>query len=173
MLGEISNKRLHARAAEQFVQGLAHQAVFLDSGMMAREEGYHGFGTVPLLSVSLFSEPFIVDRYDPLRFSMTSDAVTSAVLKRFNSAAERCYLTLIENGNTDRARVAFSIHHFYESAFFRIWKIQQAENSDHQFEHEVHRAVEFLQLSSQTSCLIPYPPRHAGLVCDRSYRSSL
>jgi hypothetical protein len=91
LLQELEQKRLHSRGAEQFVRELARQAILADDSMMEREIGYHGFGTVSLLSNSLFSQPFVLRAYDPLgsfRF-MGSGHVTAAVLKRFNSAAEK------------------------------------------------------------------------------------
>jgi hypothetical protein len=62
MLNKIIDDQLHARNAEQFVRELAHQAILRDDSMMAREVGYHGFGTAPLLSDSLFTERFIRPR---------------------------------------------------------------------------------------------------------------
>jgi hypothetical protein len=142
MLREISEKRLYAQGAEQFIRELAHQAILRDDGMMAREVGYHGFGTAPLLSDSLFSDPFIL-RYDPLdSFHVASgDVVTAATLKRFNSAAERSYLTLIEEHKTDRAQIAFSIESFYRTVFMRAWNIQEAGNRDFHLTWEMNNAV--------------------------------
>lgn len=56
ILQEISTKRLYARSADAFVRELARQAILRDDSIMAREVGYHGFGTAPLLSERLFSD---------------------------------------------------------------------------------------------------------------------
>jgi hypothetical protein len=142
ILREISEKRLHARGAEQFIRELAHQAILRDDAMMAREVGYHGFGTAPLLSDSLFSDPFIL-RYDPLdSFHVASgDVVTAALLKRFNSAAERSYLALIEERHIYHAQVAFSIASFYRTVFMRAWEIQRTGERDFQLTFQMHDAV--------------------------------
>jgi hypothetical protein len=118
---QIGAERLYASTAQQFIREVAHQAIIRDDSIMARETGYHGFGTAPLLSEALFSEWFIVLRYNPLEsfFSSLGYHVTAKLLKRFNGAAERCYLTLIQNGHIDHAQVAFSIESFYRSVFVR------------------------------------------------------
>ena len=112
--------------------------------MMAREVGYHGFGTAPLLSDSLFSEWFIIARYNPLEsfFTTSSDTVTPSIVKRFNSAAERCYNTLIETRSTDRSLAAFSIQRFYRTVFMRAWEIQKADESDYHLLLEMQYGVE-------------------------------
>jgi hypothetical protein len=141
-LREISAKHLFAHGAEQFVRQLAHQAILRDDGMMAREVGYHGFGTAPLLSESLFSDLFMLERYNPLgSFYVRGDVITTTMLKRFNSAAERCYLTLIEEHHTQRAQVVFSIASFYRSVFMRAWKIQKQDDYDYQLTSEMWNAV--------------------------------
>ncbi len=74
ILKELEEKRLHTRGAEQFVRELARQAILRDDSMMEREVGYHGFGTAPFLSDSLFSQPFILRAYDPLDAFRFSDS---------------------------------------------------------------------------------------------------
>jgi hypothetical protein len=87
MLREVSNHKLYARGAEQFIRELAYQAIMRDNGMMAREVGYHGFGTAPLLSDSLFSDWFIIKQYNPFDFFFAvSDALKPSI---FDSAAAR------------------------------------------------------------------------------------
>jgi len=145
ILEEISEKRLYSRSAEQFIRELAHQAVLRDDGMMAREVGYHGFGSVPLLSDSLFSEPFIVIRYNPLEtlYFKSDDDVTVSMLKRFNSAAERCYLTLIKSHHLHHEQVAFSIQNYYRSLFMTtVRSIQASAVRDVYLELEMQHAVE-------------------------------
>ena len=95
VLKDLSAKRLHSRAAEQFVREIAHQAIIRDDSMMTREIGYHGFGTAPLLSESLFSDPFILIAYDPFDtfFETASDATLGLLLSSIQqrSRALLCY----------------------------------------------------------------------------------
>ena len=56
---KISELELHVKQAEPFVQELGRQAICNQNGVMAREIGYDGFGGAPVLSQSLFQEPFI------------------------------------------------------------------------------------------------------------------
>jgi hypothetical protein len=132
ILRKISEDHLYSDAAAQLIRELAHQAILRDDSMMAREVGYHGFGTAPLLSDSLFSDAFIVQRYNPFNsfFTTTSDVVTPQLLRRFNGAVERCYTTLIDSGDIHYSQATFSIQRFYQSVFFRAPQIQQRENAD-------------------------------------------
>jgi hypothetical protein len=143
MLRKISEDHLHANGAEQFVRELAYQAILRDDGMMAREVGYHGFGTAPLLSESLFSDWFIIEQYNPFNsfFAVDSKIVTPQMLKRFNSAAERCFTTLIESGTLHRSQAAFSIQRFYQTVFMRAWEIQKTDEHDFHLPLEMHYSV--------------------------------
>jgi hypothetical protein len=144
MLQELAKDRLHARSAEQFIHELAYQAILRDDGMMAREVGYYGFGTAPMLSDSLFADAFILRTYNPMDWlhSIDSDLLTPQMLKRFNSAAERCFVTLIEQGMIWEAHVAFTIQNKYESIFMGAWKIQDSKDADYRLPFEMHHSVE-------------------------------
>jgi hypothetical protein len=144
MLRKISEDNLYSDGASQFIRELAHQAILRDDGMMAREIGYHGFGTAPLLSDALFSDEFILERYNPFNsfFVVGSEGVTPALLKRFNSAAERCYTTLIEAGTIHHSQATFSIQHFYQSVFSNAQEIQKAEKHDFHLPLEMHYSVQ-------------------------------
>jgi hypothetical protein len=110
---------------------------------MARDIGYHGFGSAPLLSDALFSDEFILERYNPFSFGVDSEVVTPQLLQRFNSAAERCYTTLIETGIVYRCQVTFSIQSFYRSVFMmKALELQKAERRDFNLRHEMHNSVE-------------------------------
>jgi hypothetical protein len=90
----------------------------------------------------VFSDLFMLERYNPLgSFYVRGDVITTTMLKRFNSAAERCYLTLIEEHHTQRAQVVFSIASFYRSVFMRAWKIQKQDDYDYQLTSEMWNAV--------------------------------
>ncbi len=145
MLNEIAAKKIHARGAEQFVRELARQAILRDDGMMAREVGYHGFGTAPILSESLFSKYFILDTYNPLSFiSISSDTITQPMVKRFNSAAERCLTALIDAGSIYDAKVSFCIQNFYRTIFMRAWEYQATESRDYHMPLEMEHGVELV-----------------------------
>ncbi len=130
MLQEISNNQLHARGVEQFIRELAHQAILRDDGMMAREVGYHGFGTAPLLSDSLFSDSFIIRHFNPFHsfFVIDSGAVTGSLVKRFNSAAECCYSTLIETGRFMTHRPLSAFKNFTILCLFRHGRFTKRTN---------------------------------------------
>jgi hypothetical protein len=144
MLQKLSEDRLYSDGAAQFIRELAYQAILRDDGMMAREVGYQGFGTAPLLSDALFSDEFILERYNPFEsfFVASRDQVTSQLLKRFNSAAERCYTTLIESGTTRHSRASFSIQRFYQTVFFNAHEIQTGNANDSRLILEMGQVVE-------------------------------
>jgi hypothetical protein len=145
MLRKISEGHLYSDGATQLIRELAHQAILRDDGMMAREIGYHGFGTAPLLSDALFSDEFILERYNPFNsfFAVGSDTVTPQLLKRFNSAAERCYTTLIEAGIIHHCQATFSVQSFYRTVFvMKAWELQTADRRDFKLPHEMHNSVE-------------------------------
>lgn len=141
LVGVISRQKVHARATEMFVQELAHQAILAEESMLTRELGYNGFGTAPLLSESLFSSPVIVKRYNPLDMYVPNDQLTPGIMKRFNAAAERLYLTLIDEKETRSAQSAHGVHRFYRSAFSRAYLLQQDEGSDYRMVMEIQSAV--------------------------------
>jgi hypothetical protein len=124
------------------VQELASQAILSDDGIMTREADYHGFAEAPLLSDALFSEPFIVNRYDPLGSFLYGDQITGSVLKRFNKAAIRCYECIIEEREFRHARTAFSIERIYKSAGLRARMLRDRASVDANFSFEFGRAVE-------------------------------
>jgi hypothetical protein len=143
MLKDISVEHLHAASGEQFIRELARQAILRDDGLMAREIGYHGFGTAPLLSESLFSDAFILISYNPFGslFGLSGDPSLGSLLTRFNNAAERCYNTLIEHRHTDHATAAFNIQGFYRSIFMSAYKFQKAPDYDYRLVFEMQQAV--------------------------------
>lgn len=141
ILQQLSAERLHTRRANPFIQELAHQAIMRDDSMMAREVGYKGFGTAPLLSDSLFSDLFILEKYDPFDWFLSGD-VTAQIVNRFNSAAERCFTTLIEGGVIYQSQAAYNIQRFYRSAFMVAWKIQGTDDHDYHLPLELHYGVE-------------------------------
>lgn len=145
MLRKISEDHLYSDGANQLIRELAHQAILRDDGMMAREVGYHGFGTAPLLSDALFSDEFILQRYNPFNSfsSVDSEVVTPQLLQRFNSAAERCYTTLIEAHIIYYSHATFSIQRFYRTVFtMKALELQKADTRDFKLPLEMHNSVE-------------------------------
>ena len=144
MLRKISEDNLYSDGVSQLIRELAHQAILRDDGMMAREIGYHGFGTAPLLSDALFSDEFILERYNPFNsfFVVGSEGVTPALLRRFNSAAERCYTTLIEGGIIHHSQATFSIQSFYRTVFMKGGELQNADRRHFELPLEMHYSVE-------------------------------
>jgi hypothetical protein len=121
--------------------------------MMTREVGYYGFGTAPLLSNSLFADHFILSKYNPLDsfFFVSGGSVTGQLLKRFNSAAERSFTTLIETGDTVHSQAAFSIQSFYRSIFMYAYKFQQTDRADdHGVTFEMLMAVRLARKMANT-----------------------
>jgi hypothetical protein len=144
ILRDLSDKELHSRAAEPFIQGLARQAVVSDESMFERETGYTGFASAPVLSESLFDLPFIVTRYDPLaglRFN-TENKFEEKGLKRFNNAAKRCLTSVIESGEIYDARTAWSVRHHYEGIFRSLYQVREIKPVDHMFMIRIQDAVE-------------------------------
>src|SRR5258708_3463261 len=143
MRREISEKNLYCRGAEQFIREVAYQAIIRDDSMMTREVGYYGFGTAPLLSEALFSDWFIITQYNPLDsfFTASGAQVTPMLLKRFNSAAERCYRALIETKEIFHSQASFSIQSYYRSVFMRAHSPQTDPNYDFQIPMEMNTAI--------------------------------
>jgi hypothetical protein len=130
MLREISQHFLFADSATQFIRELSRQAILRDDSMMEREIGYHGFGAAPLLSDAMFSDLFVLERYNPFDFATHREVVTPQLLKRFNSAAERCYTVLIESGHIYYCQATFRIQSFYRGVFFKAWELQKSKQGD-------------------------------------------
>jgi hypothetical protein len=141
LISDIADEKLYARSAENLVQGLALQAILCDEGIMTREIQYNGFAEAPVLSNALFSEPFIVERYNPLNHPLHGEEITASVLKRFNKATIRCYECIIEEREFHRSQVTFSIERFYRSAGLRAWILRDRGAIDIDFSLEFSQAV--------------------------------
>jgi hypothetical protein len=82
---------------------------------------------------TLSAKEFIREQYSPLgSFSVLgpTDSMSAALMERFNSAAERSYLTLIEQRLTSREQAAFGIASFYRTAFMHAWQIRTTSERD-------------------------------------------
>ena len=89
-VNSIAAKRMHTSQAEPFVQEIANQAILNEESMMAKEVSYKGFGTLPLLSKSLFGNWFILSQYDPLgRLDVSAPKTPSeGYIERLNGASK-------------------------------------------------------------------------------------
>ena len=99
MLKEISHRRSHAEAANQFIQQIAAQAIIQDGSLMAKEIRVGGFSSASLLSESLFDDLFILGSYNVLyglQFDMP-DNPTEGFLERLNSASKMILKTAIRH----------------------------------------------------------------------------
>lgn len=141
LITNIADQEFYAHSATRLVQELAQQAILADDGIMAREVDFDGFAEAPLLSESLFSEPFIVERYDPLDNFIRGEQITASVLKRFNKATILCYECLISERQFNRAQVTFSIERFYNSAGARAATLHERGAVDVDFSIEFSRGV--------------------------------
>ncbi len=116
MLDSISKKGIHADQAVPFIQEIAHQAIIHKESMLAREVSYTGFGTLPLLSNSLFGSWFILSHYDPLgalRLSV-SDNPSEGYVARLNGASKMMLETAIRGGDYWPQRYMYSVQRAYE-----------------------------------------------------------
>lgn len=144
LLTDIADKELHAYSAERLVQELALQAILSDNSIMTREIDYQGFAEAPLLSQALFSEPFIIEYYNPLdNFNfLRDDQINGSVLKRFNKAAVRCYECVIQERQWFHPpQVVFSIKSFYWTAGLEAWRLHDRDAVDVDFSIEFGRAA--------------------------------
>ncbi|MBS9720698.1 hypothetical protein JYU29_08370 [Tianweitania sp. BSSL-BM11] len=141
MLRDLGGERLYSRSAEIFVRQLAQQALLSDEGTMDRELTFHGFGTAPILSDSLFRNQFIVQKYSTLHGFIPTEKITVRVIERFNSATVRTFKTLIEHRQTDHSYSAMGAKSFYESAFMGLHAIQGADNYDFRHVMAVRRSA--------------------------------
>jgi hypothetical protein len=111
----LADKNLHVDQAEPFVQEIARQGILSADSMIAKEIGYMGFGSLPVLSESLFGTWFILSQYDPLEhlaFNMPN-AISEGFVARLNSACRMMLETSIKaddywpNSYMNRVRMAY------------------------------------------------------------------
>ena len=101
MLMMLADKNLHVEQAEPFVQEIARQGILSSDSMIAKEIDYTGFGSVPLLSKSLFGTWSILSHYDPLErlaFNMPKN-FSEGFVARLNRASKMILETAIKEGD--------------------------------------------------------------------------
>lgn len=143
IINDIASAKHSTRAAQQFVQEIAFQAVFDDESMMVREVAYTGFGTVPVLSDSIFRSIHVVTKLDPFGWYFSvGRQFTPSSLKRFGKAFEAATETLIDAKTLDHVRAMDSCLSTFERLAYLCDEIQQEKSRDHSLAYEVARCFE-------------------------------
>lgn len=108
-LTDLSEKRLHSRSGERFIQGISSQAIQSDLSIFAREVGYSGFRHAPVLSDALFKNYFIVRNFRPLDWlTLSKPSLTKEYLSRLGNASESIYSATLE------AEDYWDVHHLHD-----------------------------------------------------------
>lgn len=88
-LEKVAAADVYAHAAEGFIREIARQALIAPESMMAREVGYKGFRSAPVLTTALFANKRLHTRYEPLKFlSLSAERIDASVMERLNKATE-------------------------------------------------------------------------------------
>ena len=97
----LAEKSLHVDQAEPFIQEIARQGILSGESMIAKEVGYTGFSSVPVLSNSLFGTWFILSKYHPLGHLATNmpKDFSEGFAARLNSASKMMLETAIKGGD--------------------------------------------------------------------------
>lgn len=95
----ISKEKLYVDSAQSFVRELAKQTLISPESMMVREIGHSGFRFAPLLSESIFCDPFILRAYRPLNslWYANSFKPTESYIKRLDKAGVMMLETALEH----------------------------------------------------------------------------
>ncbi len=95
LLAKISHGRLHSSKGQRMIQELARQSILLDSSMLEREVGYHGFSHIGLFLESMFGDSFIVRSYKPLnKISAFYDVdISHRFVERLSAAVQQVWKT--------------------------------------------------------------------------------
>jgi hypothetical protein len=122
ILRTLSEKKLHSPSFTPFVHEITRQALILDDGMVSKEMTYKGFSAIPLLSQMLFSDPYILETYNPLaNHDLDSEtALTEGYLRRLCKAAEMMVDVALEQGNFEYTYYIMSLSKAYERVFDSI-----------------------------------------------------
>lgn len=142
MLRDISEKHLHADQAERFIQEIARQAIINEESLMAREVDYSGFGSVPLLSESLFGNWFILTRYNPLQQLQFDDLKepSEGYIVRLNGASKMILETAIEAQDYWPQGYMHGVEKVYENLFHQL-SFKRYEGLSITFQIKLHRGV--------------------------------
>lgn len=145
LLKFLAENRLHDDQAEPFIREIARQGLVSDESMISKETGYTGFGSVSVLSKSLFENWFILQHYDPLgRLSLHMPKVISEeFVVRLNCASEMMLETSIEVGGYWSNTSIRSVQSVYE-AVCRQWSYARAAKSPVDYSIHLNMGIESL-----------------------------
>jgi hypothetical protein len=141
-LDKLAQQDIHVDQAESFVREIANQAILNEDSMMAKEVGYTGFGTLPLLSQSLFANWFMLHHYDPLsRLNFKTPKVPSAgFVARLNSASKMMLETAIKGGSYWGERYIYSVEGVYEN-LSRQWSYTRPRSLPVEYAVTLHMGI--------------------------------
>ena len=113
---------MYAEQAKSFVQEIARQAIINDESIMEKEVSYDGFGIMPLLSITLFTDWFILFYYNPLgKMSFSSGPEPSGVyVSRLNGASKMMLEAAIRNRDYWEHSYMYGVESAYESLFQQL-----------------------------------------------------
>ena len=119
--------------------------------MIAKEVGYTGFGSMPVLSRHLFGTWFILAHYDPLeRFSFDqTKALPEGFASRLNSASKMIVETAIENGDYWPQRYVHSVRAAYEG-LCRQWSYMRPRDLPIEYAVALHMGIQDLYKTLNT-----------------------
>lgn len=112
----LADKSLHVEHAEPFVQEIARQGILSAESMIAKEIGYTGFSSIPVLSNSLFGTWFILSQYNPLEalaFNIPK-GFSESFVARLNAACEIILETAIRSDDYWPNRYIYHVQSAYE-----------------------------------------------------------
>lgn len=145
-LREIAEKRIAADQAKTLVQEIARQAILNDDSLLAKEVGYTGFGSAPLLASSLFGNWFILFYFDPLQglgYGGSRGSPTPGFVSRLNGATKTMVKTAIKAGEYWPQGYMHSVKSVYE-AVSRDWSIKRSAKQQIDFAVEFHFGIQGL-----------------------------
>lgn len=118
----IDEKKIQCRAAERLIQEISLQAIVSNDSMLAREAGFGGFSTAPVLAEALFSSSFIAGNYRPLHWLSIGfdEPITRAFVHRFNMAAKMLLTTSLNQRDFWRPEVHYDVAELYKRMFINL-----------------------------------------------------
>lgn len=115
----IDQEKIQCPAAERLIQEIALQAIVSNDSMLAREAGFGGFSTAPVLAEALFSSAFLAENYRPLHWLSIGfdEPITQPLVKRFNMAAKMLLNTSLNQRNFWQSSAHYDVADIYKRMF--------------------------------------------------------
>lgn len=177
IIRSIVEKKLHIRDANHFIQELARQAIARSDSMIAREIGYDGFAHAPLLSKSLFSEPFILRHYRPLNKLSIESLSTDldGYIARLNSASKMMLEVAISEREYWSAEYMYDVEQAYEQVSHKLGWEDRNEREESYPDVRWHMGIhDFCRVLSNGLAALPPRERKLLFADDRGeYRNDL